>query len=117
MKQITIAVDDRTYRLTCEQAAATGKTVDELVREWLEDRVQGTPQQAAEPDRDSPDADARSGTTSTSSDPRAAKSRPRASRRVAELDVEMRFADTNVEIYQAGSEQLSPRSAGGDVTE
>ena len=49
MKQITISVDDRTYRLTCERAAATGKAVDELVREWLEDRVQGTPQQAAEP--------------------------------------------------------------------
>ena len=50
MKQITISVDDRTYRLTCEQAAATGKTVDELVREWLEDRVQSTPNQGAEPE-------------------------------------------------------------------
>ena len=49
MKQITISVDDRTYRLTCERAAATGKTVDELVREWLEDHVQNTPKQGAEP--------------------------------------------------------------------
>ena len=49
MKQITISVDDLTYRLTCEQAAATGKTVDELVREWLEDRVQSAPKQGAEP--------------------------------------------------------------------
>ena len=49
MKQIIVSVDDLTYLLTCETAAATGKTVDELVREWLEDRVQGTPQQAAEP--------------------------------------------------------------------
>ena len=49
MKQITVSVDDLTYLLTCETAAATGKTVDELVREWLEDRVQGRPQQGAEP--------------------------------------------------------------------
>ena len=53
MKQITVSVDDLTYLLTylltCETAAATGKTVDELVREWLEDRVQSTPKQNAEP--------------------------------------------------------------------
>ena len=49
MKQITISVDDLTYRLACEHAAATGKTVDELVHEWLEDRVQSAPQQGAEP--------------------------------------------------------------------
>ena len=37
-----------------------------------------------------------------------------ASPRVSEVDIGMRFADTNVEICQAGSEQLSPRSAGGE---
>ena len=93
MKQITVSIDDLTYLLTCERAAATGKTVDELVREWLEDRVQSAPKQGAERPRDNPAGGARSGTTSTSSDPPAARSRPPASRPVAELDVEMRFAD------------------------
>ena len=50
MKQITVSVDDVTYLLACDRAAATGKTVDELVREWLEDRVQSAPQQGAEPE-------------------------------------------------------------------
>ncbi len=55
MKQITISVDDRTYLLTCEQAAATGKTVDELVRDWLEDRVLSTSKQDPDPAHGQPE--------------------------------------------------------------
>ena len=43
MKQITVSVDDLTYLLTCETAAATGKTVDELVREWQRTAFRAAP--------------------------------------------------------------------------
>ncbi len=41
MKNITVSVDDETYRLACERASESGKSVSDLLRNYLSELASG----------------------------------------------------------------------------